>query len=362
MTELRRRAVQQIQALAGLDTGGPHLLPVLLEELGRLFAFDSAAYYHLDAQGCPLMVTEDPDVLSVVPLYLDARMQAAERQVARPFAQAVREDFGPQVRAQLVTVPWRRFLHSDYYNVLLRPARLHDCVSLVTRLPGGRATGALKFYRRSRCRAFHHEELGELARLEPYLALALQPRVPAAADTLATTHRALLVFGPKERLLWLSDSAATLMDQIFGAGWHRHAGGMPVQVRSVLEALRPGRTARLPPRRQWRDARGEFVIEARRMESVAGRAGAVAVEIERREPRRPGLLRHLARSGLPRRQFEVACHLTGPRSEAQIAAALGISLNTLVYHRRRLYERLEVRSRLELSAMLERAWLASRQR
>lgn len=346
------RAAAQIRSLASLDTGGPQLLPLLTEQLGRLLAFDSAAYYHIDADGRPQMLSEDPDVLSMVPTYLDACMQAAEREVARPFATAVREDFGPQMRAQLVTVPYRRFLRSDYYNVLLRPIRIHDCVSLVTRLPDGRATGALKFYRRTGCAGFRRDELTQLAQLEPFLASALQPRASAAPDAQELQQRAVLVLTVDGRLLWLSAAAESLMSQAFGARWRRLGQELPAPLSQVLQRLRQVGEGAALPRLQWRDARGAFAVQARRLEAAQGAGEAVIVEIEQFQQRRTGMLRRLAQLDLPPRQFEIACHLTGPHTEARIAQRLGISVNTLVYHRRRLYERLGVQGRRELVEQL----------
>jgi DNA-binding CsgD family transcriptional regulator len=359
MNAASRHAAQRIRVLATMESGGPGMLPALLGELQHVLGFDSAAYYHLDARGEARMISEDPEVLSVIPTYLDARMQAAERAVARPYSMARRADYGPQLRAQLITVPYAQFLRSDYYNVLLRPIRIHDCVSLVTRLPDGTATGALKFYRRTGSPDFRREELGTLAQLEPFLAAALQATPETAAGELHRDARALFITCPEGRLLWCSQQARHLALRAFGGRWDA-AGELPVPLRRALARLaavqRPTRRAgpAALPRVQWRGPDCHYVVNARWLEGAGGAGAAVALELERRVSRRHHRLRRLAGLRLPARQFEIAAHLTGGLSEPRMAEKMGITRNTLVYHRRRLYERLGVHTRAGLLEWLDR--------
>ncbi|MFT3755390.1 MAG: helix-turn-helix transcriptional regulator [Pseudoxanthomonas sp.] len=356
-SERKKRAAAQIRSLASLETGGPGVLPLLLRQLGHLLAFDNAAYYWLDEHGQPQMHAEDPAVMALVPLYLDQRMQAAEREVVRPVEAVLREDFGPRLSEELMTVPHRQFLRSTYHNELLRPVGIDDCVNLVLRHPDGRPMGALKLYRNAHWPGFRREELGDLARLEPFLANALRLRAAPAGNDDALHERALLLANPAGRLLWLSAGADALMARAFGTAWRRASGELPSPLREVarrLDAARRGLDVAAPPRLQWRHGLGTFVAEARWMEAAShGDDGDnIAIELEHHLPRRLRMTQHLSRLELPARQFEIACWLTGTHSEPQIAGKLGISLNTLVYHRRRLYERLDVYSREQLAALL----------
>jgi DNA-binding CsgD family transcriptional regulator len=350
------RAATHIRGLASLDVGGLELLPLILDRLRHVLSFDSAAYYHLDERGSPQLWTEDAAVLSMLPFYLSEDMQAAERAVTKPFERAVREDFGPKTRTELSTIPWHQFEKSDYFNLLLRPLEIHDCVSLILRQPGRPPTGALKFYRRSRRAEFRREELTELTRLEPFLASALRPHAAFAADLNESSERALVVTTLAGQPLWMSSPAKALLLRAFG----KPSGDDPVLPEPLRRALallrsRPNGGEAAPPHVAWRGPHGSFVAEARLLEPSNGCSPAVAIELTQRTPRRLRLLRRLAQLQLPARQFEIACWLTSGCSETKIAAELGVSLNTLVYHRRRLYERLAVHSRRELLVWLAEA-------
>ncbi|GGE86209.1 helix-turn-helix transcriptional regulator [Stappia taiwanensis] len=69
----------------------------------------------------------------------------------------------------------------------------------------------------------------------------------------------------------------------------------------------------------------------------------------------PNLERRLHSAfNLTRRESTVAALLTQPLREAELAATLGISVNTLRTHRKNIYAKLEVASRNELSLLLAR--------
>lgn len=290
----------------------------------------------------------------MVPLYLDERMQASERRVARSFAEAAGCEFGPQTHEQLVTVPEREFLNSDYYNLLLRRLSIYDCVSLIPRLPNGHPVGGLKFYRRGRGARFRRDELPGLAALEPFLARLLQPRQSIPWEPGARSEpdsRALLVMTPDGRLLWQSADADGLLVRAFGMH-RRPKAALPERLATLLDRLRRVRDgvpdAKLPQLDWHDDTCGAYSARATWMQTPSGEPDAVAVEVEYRMSRQLQLLKRLQALGLPDRQFEIAYWLAQHQAESQIAERVGISQNTLVYHRRRLYERLAVHSRQEL--------------
>lgn len=349
------RAARRIRRLAGLDAGGPQFAPLLLRELATLLALDSSGYFYLDAAGMPDFYSEAPEVQAIVPLYLDPHMQAAEAEVARPYAQAAREDFGPQLRAQLVTVPEPVFWASDYYNLLLRPAGIEECMSLVLRQLDGRPLGALKLYRNGRRHGFDRDAVACLAALEPFIARLLTPRAPADPQQPDMPQgRALLVTSQQGRVLWQSPHAAALLALAFGPQGAR--AGLPARCGEVLDRLRrsrSGQDAAEPPQARWHDARGSFTLRASWLDAPGAGEAAVALELEHHRPWTVRVLEQLQDLGLPERQFELAYWLAQGHAEPRIAAHLGVSMNTLVYHRRRLYERLAVHSRKELVQRLE---------
>ena len=73
---------------------------------------------------------------------------------------------------------------------------------------------------------------------------------------------------------------------------------------------------------------------------------------QEREPPTPARLRD--RLGLSHRQAEVVAELAAGRTEAEAAERLKLAAPTLHTHIRRVYERLDLRSRAELLALVAR--------
>jgi hypothetical protein len=140
--------VARLQQMACLDFSGPQLIEPLLHELHHLIAFDTSGYFFPGSDGALDVYIEPALARDLMDLYFEPQMRASEHKVIRrsahDFADAVRSDHGPQVMEQLITVPIRELLRSDFYNLTLRPAQLLDRLSLVLRTPQGAGVGALK--------------------------------------------------------------------------------------------------------------------------------------------------------------------------------------------------------------------------
>jgi DNA-binding CsgD family transcriptional regulator len=78
----------------------------------------------------------------------------------------------------------------------------------------------------------------------------------------------------------------------------------------------------------------------------------VVDRVQERQPLKPALL--CDQFGLSRRQAEVVAELAAGRTEAEAAEELKLALPTLHTHIRRVYDRLDLRSRAELLALLAR--------
>lgn len=127
----------------------------------------------------------------------------------------------------------------------------------------------------------------------------------------------------------------------------------------------PPSDARL--RRMAADGRGgEFLLPAQGAPGMIvsmhpcvagfGEAGCMTIQVvdlaQEREPPTPARLSD--RLGLSRRQAEVVAELAAGRSEAEAAEKLKLAAPTLHSHIRRVYDRLDLRSRAELLALLAR--------
>lgn len=348
-----RQAAARVRQLACLDVTGPQLAPLLLRELRDVLPFDTGGYFHPGAEGRLESFMEAPDVQAMVPLYLDARMQRDERRVSRSYAQAALCEFGPQNRDRLTKVPWSEFIRSDFYNLLLRPIGLDDCVGLMPRPADGAApTGSLKFYRYARPVSFGDDELQGLAQLERFIALALTPSGGSAAQDMEAMGSEMLVATPAGRLLWMSARGEAWMAAAFGSHWRRGAQ-LPEALRLLLQRLAWVRLGHevAPPCLEIRNAHGLFAIRACHLQAAtAGEPDAVGFQIQHHASRALRLLEAL-RPFSPR-QAEVGYWIARGLSEAEIARRTHLSLHTVVYHRRQLHERLGTQNRKELLARL----------
>lgn len=351
-------ALAALRQMACLDLGGPQMIEPVLRELRRAIGFESASYVHPGGDpGAPDMqvYVEDPALQAASPGYFDPHVQRSEGQVfhhsLRQFHEAARHEPGPRMLEQMAKVPYASLMRSDFYDALLRPARVVDWVSLALRTPQGRGFGTLSLYRYAGSPRFRQEEAAAFTPLEASLACVLQPGALDAGD--GEVHsQGLLIATPQGRLLWLSPEAEALMPQAFGWRWRRRAE-LPAALRQMLQRLHPcAEGVDAPPHMEWHNASGWFSLRGTRMAAATGAGQAVGIHITRRVARGARLQAALRALGLPQRQHELAYWLARGLPESQIAERMDISANTVVYHRRQLYNRLGVHDRRELLAWL----------
>ncbi len=343
----KTRAAARIRQLACLDIGGPQLVPLILQELRELLSFDTGGYFSLDETGALDASMETPEVQALMPLYFSDHLQQCERQVARSFAEAVHTDFGPRNTQQLMTVPLREFQRNDYYNLLLKPLQIDDCISLMPRVSRFNVTGALKLYRRSRQHPFSKQDLRELGRLERFLAVALERRPSLPSLESDSRDNVMLVVASDGRVLWTSPQATHLLMLAFGVQQYQH-GQLPDFLQPLLRqfkaVLRRDAEAEVP-HCELHNAHGRFCFRAYQLQASDGHGGAIGLHVTHQVPRPLRLLQALRVLDMPPRQSETCFWLARGLPETQIAARLRISRHTVVSHRRQLYERLNVNDR-----------------
>ncbi|KRD56068.1 hypothetical protein ASE52_07685 [Acidovorax sp. Root275] len=351
-----QQAIARLQQMACLDLNGPLLIEPVLHELHRIIDFDTGGYFYPGTDGGLDAYIEPSIARGCMHTYFDPQLMATEQQVIRrsahDFAAAVRGDHGTQVMEELLKVPMAQFMRSDFYNLVLRPAELLDCLSLVLRTPQGQGVGALKLYRRPGAARFAPEDVAMLGRLEPWLARTLQLGEMDTEDSVLHDS-AVLITTPGGQLLWTSPQADQLMALAFGPRWYRRTE-LPPALHTLLQRLQSaqrlihGGPAPAVPQLELHNASGWFLLRATQMTAATGQGHAISLHITQRAPRVARLLPALRTLGLPQRQHELAYWLVRGLPEDQIAARMGISANTATYHRRQIYTRLGVQNRQEL--------------
>lgn len=360
---IHQQAMARLRHMACQDFNGPQLIEAVLHELHHLIGFDTGGYFYPGSDGVLDAFVEPSPARDLMHTYFDAAVQKSERQVVRrsahDFSGAVRYEHGPQVMEQLIAVPLNELLCSDFYNLALRPAQLFDCLSLVLRTPQGAGVGTLKLYRGRSSPRFGPDDVAMLGLLEPWLARTLQPGELAAHHS-EVHASAMAVANQQGRLLWTSPEADSLMALAFGPRWQRRSE-LPPALAMLLQRLHGasqgevGRVDGKPavlPQLDLHNASGWFSVRTTHMAAAVGEGKAVGIHITQRVPSEVRLLSALRALGLPQRQYELAYWLAQGTPEDKIAQRMGISANTVTYHRRQIYTRLGAQNRQELQARI----------
>jgi len=356
-------AAAQLRQLACLDATGPEAIAPVLAELHHLVGFDAGCLIHPGAQGEMEVFMENPALQAAMPGYFDPRILQSESRVmhrgALRFTEALRVERGVQMLPQTAKVPLPELVRSDFFNAVLRPGEVGDGLKLPLHARAGQGVGVLWLFRREADPRFTPEDAAALGRLGPVLARALQLGDATSSDDGEVCGQGLLVVSPEGRLQWVSPEAQALLALALGTRWRPGGtGDLPDAVRLLVQRLfwpatDGGETAPLPEAALLRNAHGAFSLRATRLAGVTGAGEAAAIHITRRMPRGARLLARLRALGLPRRQAELAYWLVRGWQEPQIAERMGVSVNTVAYHRRQLYAALAVQNRQELAARVE---------
>lgn len=345
--------------MVSMDAAGPQQIAPVLKELHQLIGFDSGGYVYPRSDGELEVFMENPDLQAAMPDYFEPRILRSEQQVlfrsSRLFDEAVRRERGVLMLHQLVKVPLTELQRSDFYNVILRPGGVEDGLSLALRTSQGQGIGILKLYRRGGDRPFTPQEAAALAQLETVLARAL--RASSDDDEVHESEvsgQGLLVVTPMGRVSFMAPGTETLLTQAFGSHW-RGCGGdeLPPSLHVLVQQLFLPIPSGPLPHIRFRNAHGWFSLHAASLTSVGGQGHAAAVHVIRRVARNTRLTERLRMFALPRRQVELAYWLARNLPESQVAERMGVSVNTVAYHRRMLYAALGVQDRQGLIERLK---------
>jgi len=360
-----RRATQalaHLRQLACLDATGPQAIAPVLAELHALVGFDAGCFIHAGAGGEMEVFMENPALQAAMPGYFEPRILASEARVMRRgalrFTEALREERGALMLEQMARVPLPELARSEFFNEVLRPGDVGDGLKLALHARGGEGVGFLWLFRRAGDAAFTPGDAAALGRLEPLLARALQPPPGADAEDSEVCGQGLLVISSEGRLQWVSPEAQALLALALGTRWRAGGGGdLPDVVRLLAQRLFwPAAHGEAPlPEVALRNAHGTFTLHATRLAGVGHGGAAAAIHVTRRMPRGTRLLARLGALGLPQRQCELAYWLARGLAEPHIAQRMGVSINTVAYHRRQLYAALGVQNRQALAARVDPA-------
>jgi DNA-binding CsgD family transcriptional regulator/PAS domain-containing protein len=260
-----------------------------------------------------------------------------------------------------MVLPKAAFLRTELYADWFRPQGFHSVMAHPALFEES-ASAVVVAFREKQLGDFEPADLACLGRFASHFRRALSLRLDRErlAEALSSADRMLDQLGDGvlliDRALRLrhANAPATAMLEARMAIW-LHSGRLELR-----DPRAHAKLARLAAEGRGGDLRlappgfDGFVIRLR--PCADGFAGAMIVTITdpraRREPPTPVRLRN--RFGLSGRQAEAIAELANGATEAEAAQRLGLATPTLHIHVRRAYEKLDLRSRAELSALLAR--------
>jgi DNA-binding CsgD family transcriptional regulator len=351
MSRSDARVEARLRELCGLGLSGPQLAPLLFAELQAAVPFFTGTYLWFGPEGIVDWYITRPETGPLVRLYSERYFSGLEALIWATTAETVGTERGPHHLDEILRVPKAAYRPHPIYNEILRPGDCHTFIRTLV-LDDDKPVGAFHIARAAHERDFDAHDLRLVARLEPFIAHALSrhdaPARPDGAEVDADTG--LAVLDSAGRLCWLSASVRELLAMACGAPVVADVAlplGLQHAVQALISIARGAPDAGVP---EWRtrNAWGSFDARVFWLEPASRGESMIGVELRRRVPQRLRIAEAVRELGLPQRQAQVCSRLASEESETAIAQQLGVTRNTVVYHRRQIYNRLGIDSRAQL--------------
>jgi len=346
-----------IRQLCCLGLPSEQLMPSLLKSIRQLVDADSAGFFWVDARGeMTNLYAERLLPASVRQLYFSSYYESHDSSFKQAFMGRAR------LAHPVTTVtPSAETERSAYYNEVFRHLDAHHVLYGVVR-EQGQALGQLSLYRPKSAAAFSAAQRTELSAVMRYVAHGVSRRSDAATgpqEFLDTEDDNIFFIGVDGDIRQLSSAAQRLLalatQDALGpeqTGAQTHEGARPT-LRLLAERLQAILSTGQgpPPSAVLHTAWGRFVLRAyATSDPPLGADAIIAVKIQRQEPMLLKFVDALSELALSPQQREVAVGLARGASNRELAEALGVSVNTVSYHVKQLFQRLDTHDRQQMVA------------
>ena len=344
-----------IRQLCCLGYPGEQLMPTLLKAVRHLVEADSAGFFWVDSRGdMASLYAERLLPAPAMKLYFERYFEPGESSFRRAFIERMRG------RETVIAVsPTVALERSPMYNEVFRHLDAHHVLYGIVR-EQGQAIGQLSLYRPKSARAFSAAERAELSSIMRYVAHGVSHRQAPALSInryLDAEDDAVFVLGAEGDIGQMSASARKLLALAIEGkiAPTASAGELEYAARPALQCLRERLRVVMAggdgeaPSLVFHNSFGRFVLRAYALGDMPTDSN-IAISIKRQEPLLLKFVGALTGLALSPQQREVAVGLAKGSSNQELADALGVSGNTVAYHIKQLFQKLDAHDRSQMMA------------
>jgi len=353
---LKQSAVRaRIRQLCCLGLPGELLIASLLPLLRELVPSDSAGFFWVDSRGeMQNLYAERLLPADVMSLYFERYYEGREASFRRAFLERAAAPEG--VVAMSADGELSK---TEYYNEILRRLDAHHVLYGIVREQGA-ALGQLSLYRPPDAPAFTPRERADLASVMRYVAhgIAGDETRPVAteAEALAfedSEDEAMLVTdrtgtirhaSEKGRRLLLLATTSDINPQSLKSAVNDRVTSTLRELCGRLEAVARGESS-APPVLVLDTKWGRHVLRAYWLDEGQSPEALIGIRVQRQEPMILRFVQAMGRLPLSPQQREIALLIAQGKSNQEIAEGLGVSGNTVAYHIKQLFLKLDVHDR-----------------
>ena len=360
---MKQSAVRaRIRQICCLGLPGPMLMASLLPALREVVPSDSAGFFWVDSTGDMKNLFAErllpPDAMA---LYFERYYDSREASFRRAFRERASAPDGV-----VATSADGELEQTGYYHEILRRLDAHHVLYGIA-YENGNPLGQVSLYRGADAPAFSPQERADLASVMRYVSHGIAVDESASgAERLGAFHHsgeeAMLVTdraghvrhaSEKARRLLLLATTSQINAASLRAAVNESAARVLATLAGRLDAAARGEEGVEPPSltidTQW----GRFGLRACWLDDDWQSSTAlVGISIHREEPVLLRFVQALGRVPISIQQREIALLIAQGRSNQEIADGLGVSLNTVNYHVKQLFMKLDVHDRAEAVARI----------
>ena len=342
----------RIRQLCCLGLPGEMFVGSLLTALRELVPSESAAFFWVDARGEMRNLYAErllpPQLMS---LYFERYYDGAESSFRKAFRERAAAPDGV-----ISTSPDAELKKTGYYNEIMKRLDAHHVLYGVVREQGA-ALGQLSLYRPQDAPAFGPRERSDLASVMRYVShgIAVGDTVDGSGLQLRDSDdEAMLVCDRRGRIRHGSEKARRLLllattseinSATLNAAVNERAAQALRALCERLEAVARGDES-APPMVTLDSRWGRHVLRAYWLDDdPASPEALIGIRIQRQEPMILRFVEAMGRLPLSPQQREIALMIAQGRSNQEIAEDLGVSGNTVAYHIKQLFLKLDVHDR-----------------